>query len=253
MIATVTAGILIMGGSVALSLLGFWVVDRRFPADIRCRYNDVAGFIYAAVGVIYAILLAFVVIVVWQQFDATGSTVELEAVAAANVFHGVDEFPDPMRADVKSMLREYVQTTVDDEWPSLADGRLNPRADQLAHDLRNVIHRLPANTPNQQVMLDHVLSQYEQMITERRIRIFESQGGVNPLLWAMLISGAILTVAYTYLFGVENARVHGAMIAGLALVIGAMLFMIQQVDHPFAGEVHVMPEPFLAVLETFDN
>jgi uncharacterized protein DUF4239 len=253
MVATVVSGILIVGGSVVLSLLGFLVVHKRVPAEIRCRYNDVAGFIYAAVGVIYAILLAFVVIVVWQQFDATGSTIEREAVAAANIFHGVDEFPDPVRSNVKNMVRDYVQTTATEEWTSLASGEVDPKADQLAHDMRNVIHQLPADTPNQQVMFDHVLSQYEQMITERRLRIFAAQGGVHPLLWIMLIVGAIFTVAFTYVFGLDSPRVHALMIVGLALVIGGMLFMIQQVDHPFAGEVHVSADPFFAVLETFTN
>ncbi|MBV8719889.1 MAG: DUF4239 domain-containing protein [Chloroflexi bacterium] len=248
-----STGILIVGGSVAVSLFGFWLVERYFPAEIRCRYNDVAGFIYAAVGVIYAILLAFVVIVVWQQFDATGSTVELEAVAAANIFHGVDEFPDPMRANVQSMVREYVERTATEEWASLANAQVDARADQLAHDIRGVIHQLPADTPRQQVMFDHVLRQYEQMITERRLRIFEAQGGVHPLLWVMLVVGALFTVAFTYVFGIDNARVHAIMITGLALVIGGMLFMIQQVDHPFAGEVHVSSEPFTTVLESFTN
>src|SRR5947207_13126045 len=149
--------ILIVGGSAVLSLIGFWFVNRYFPAEIRCRYNDVAGYIYAAVGVIYAILLAYVVIVVWQQFDATGSTVEREAIAAANIFHGVDEFPDPQRSNVKNMVSEYVETTVNEEWPSLADGQQSARADELAHDIRDAIHQLPVDTPHQQVMFDHEL------------------------------------------------------------------------------------------------
>ena len=188
---TILSGILIIGGSVAAALLGFVVVDRRIPASVRCRYNDVAGFIYAAVGVIYAILLAYVVIVVWQEFDATSSTVQLEAVAAGNIYHGVDEFPDPMRATVQSKVRQYVETTINEEWSSLADDETSPTAEQLSHDVRDAIHQLPVDSPHQQVMFDHVLGQYEQMITERRIRIFQAEEGLHPLLWAMLICGAV--------------------------------------------------------------
>ena len=43
------------------------------------------------------------------------------------------------------------------------------------------------------------------------------------------------------------------MIAGLAVVISGMLFMIQQVDHPFAGQVHVSSDPFQTVLQTFTD
>jgi hypothetical protein len=255
MLNTIITGVLIIGSSVAVALFGYFLVDRRIPASIRCRYNDVAGFIYAAVGVIYAILLAYVVIVVWQQFDAAGSTVQLEAVAAGNVYHGVDEFPDPQRAAVRAKVRQYVETTMNVEWPTLAEDEASPEAEQLSHDVRDAIHQLPVDNPHQQVMFDHVLGQYEQMITERRIRIFQATEGLHPLLWAMLVVGAVLTIVYTYFFGVENdnARVHALMIAGLALVISGMLFMIQQVDHPFAGQVHVSSDPLQSVLDTFND
>ena len=69
----------------------------------------------------------------------------------------------------------------------------------------------------------------------------------------MLIIGALLTVGFTYLFGLDSAVLHGLMISSLAIVISAMLFMIVQVDHPFSGQVHVTPDPFEAVLATFTN
>ena len=249
---TLFDGLLIVGASVGLSLLGFAVVHRLVPASIRRGFNDVAGFIYAGIGVMYAILLAYVTIVVWQQFDTTSSTVELEAVAAGNVYHGVDEFADPMRENVQSLLKTYVETTINTEWSMLGNGQFSPQADQLAHDLRGAIQQLPVDTLREQVMLDHVLGQYETMVSERRLRIFQAQVGIHPLLWAMLIVGAVLTIGFTYLFGMENWVAHAVMIAGLAVTIGGLLFMIQQVNYPFSGEVHVSPEAFQAVLETFN-
>lgn len=251
MLETILTGILIIGGTIALSVGGLWLVHRSVPYEIRCRYNDVAGFIYAAVGVIYAILLAYVVIVVWQQFDATGSTVELEAVATANIFHGVDEFPEPARSNVRDMVRDYVERTVNDDWPAMADGGADEQAGKLAHSLRDVIHQLPADDAHEQVMFDHVLYQYEQVLTQRQLRLFQAGESLHPLLWAMLIIGAALTIGFTYFFGVDSALVHVLMIVGLAFVIGGMLFMIQQVDHPFGGQVSVSPEAFRTVLQTF--
>ena len=48
-----------------MALAGLELVERLVPATSRQRHNDVAGFIYAALGVIYAVLLALVVIAVW--------------------------------------------------------------------------------------------------------------------------------------------------------------------------------------------
>jgi hypothetical protein len=65
MLQTVLYGVLVVGGCCLLALAGFELVHRLVPVASRQRHNDVAGFIYAALGVIYAVLLALVVITVW--------------------------------------------------------------------------------------------------------------------------------------------------------------------------------------------
>jgi hypothetical protein len=61
---TAVYGVLVVGGVCLVSLAGLELVHRLVPAQSRQRHNDVAGFIYAALGVIYAVLLALVVIAV---------------------------------------------------------------------------------------------------------------------------------------------------------------------------------------------
>jgi hypothetical protein len=73
---TVVYGVLVVGGVCLLALAGFELVQRLVPAASRRQHNDVAGFIYAALGVIYAVLLALVVIAVWEQYGAARETVE---------------------------------------------------------------------------------------------------------------------------------------------------------------------------------
>ena len=65
------------------------------PAQTRQQHNDVAGFIYAALGVIYAVLIALVVIAVWEEFQAASETVEQEANALAEIAWLADRVPEP--------------------------------------------------------------------------------------------------------------------------------------------------------------
>ena len=46
--------------------------------------------LFSAVGVLYAVVLGFVVVVVWQEYDATVSNVENEVDATGNLYHVVD-------------------------------------------------------------------------------------------------------------------------------------------------------------------
>jgi hypothetical protein len=65
---TIVYGVLVIGGICLVALAGLELVQRLVPAVSRQPHNDVAGFIYAALGVIYAVLLALVVIAVWEEY-----------------------------------------------------------------------------------------------------------------------------------------------------------------------------------------
>jgi hypothetical protein len=61
---SVVYGVLIVGAACLAAVVGLSVVQRLVPVTVRKEHNDVAGFIYAVLGVIYAVLLALVVIAV---------------------------------------------------------------------------------------------------------------------------------------------------------------------------------------------
>jgi hypothetical protein len=62
------------------------VILRRYVEVNQLRTNnEVAGYKFATVGVLYAVLLAFAVVVVWEKFNQAESEVAKEAGAAATV------------------------------------------------------------------------------------------------------------------------------------------------------------------------
>lgn len=83
---------LILASVVLPALLGFLVVQRLRPVDVRRSHNDVAGFVFAAVGVIYGVLLAFVVIVVWEHWEHTEDNVQMESVVALSRYNAIDAY-----------------------------------------------------------------------------------------------------------------------------------------------------------------
>jgi hypothetical protein len=115
MLDTVVYGVLVVGGVCLLALAGFELVHRLVPATSRQQHNDVAGFIYAALGVIYAVLLALVVIAVWEEYSAAGETVEEEANATAEIFWLGSRLPEPEGAHVQELAKGYAEEVVNKE------------------------------------------------------------------------------------------------------------------------------------------
>jgi hypothetical protein len=91
----VVYGVLVVCGACLVAVGGLILVQRLVPATIREENNDVAGFIYAVLGVIYAVLLALVVIAVWEDFGRARVTVETEANALAEIFWLAHQLPVP--------------------------------------------------------------------------------------------------------------------------------------------------------------
>ncbi|MEJ7814562.1 MAG: hypothetical protein WKF53_05230 [Rubrobacter sp.] len=92
-----------------LALAGLELVQRLVPAGSRQQHNDVAGFIYAALGVIYAVLLALVVIAVWEEYRAASETVEQEANALAEIFWLAHRLPEPEGSHLQELARSYAE------------------------------------------------------------------------------------------------------------------------------------------------
>jgi hypothetical protein len=237
---------------VLLAVGGLLLVQRLVPPGLRREHNDVAGFIYAVVGVIYAVLLAFVVIVVWQQLEATRNAAEDEANELAGVYFLANSFPEPERSKVQDLARSYGRTVVEEEWPLMAEGKASPRAWVLLDELRLTVQAMDPHTEAEQVLYDQGLTRIHELSDARRIRLLDASEGIPPVLWVALVAGGVVTVAFTYLFGLKSNWAHALMVAALALVVAVMLFTIVSLDHPFAGAAQIPPDAFEAVLHRFE-
>jgi hypothetical protein len=56
------------------------------PLSRRQEHNEVAGFMYAVLGVAYAVLLGLMVVAVWQDYEVAEASAAKEANAVSTVF-----------------------------------------------------------------------------------------------------------------------------------------------------------------------
>jgi hypothetical protein len=258
---TALYGVLVVGGVCLVALAGFELVDRLVPADSRQRHNDVAGFIYAALGVIYAVLLALVVISVWEEYQAASETVEEEANSVAEVFWLGYQLPEPEGTRLEELARAYAEEVVNKEWPLMAQGKQpvleqeagTPAGWDLIDDIRVTLHGFEPHTKAEEQLYAEGLDQVGRLADARRTRLVTSEEGVPGILWSVLIFGGVATVGFTYLFGLESTWAHRLMVVTLAAVIGLVLFTIGALGHPFSGGARIGTGFFELVLERIDT
>ena len=236
---------------VLVAVAGLVLVQRLVPPERREEQNDVAGFIYSVLGVAYAVLLAFVVIAVWQAYEAAQADVESEAHELAGVYFLASRMPEPDRSRIQDLVRMYARVVVEEEWPMMERGQTSPRADSLLRQLRSELLEFDPHTKGEQVVYESGLSQLHDAVDARRARLLEVREGIPELLWVVLVLGGVITVSFTYLFGLKSNVAHALMVAALTLVICGILFTIGEFDFPFTGVVEIRPDAFKEMLGSF--
>jgi hypothetical protein len=247
----VLTGLLIVAVATVIAVGGMVLVQRLYSTERRKQHNDVAGFIYAVLGVSYAVLLGLMLIAVWEQWNAAQDVASDEANELAGIFYFAHALPQPEGRHIQELARSYAQVVVEEEWPLMEQGRSSPKAWATLDELRVTILGLDPPTGAQQVRYNQVLEQLHSLGDARRERLLAASEGLATILWVVLIGGGVITIAFTYLFGLENTVVHTLMVAALAMILSLSLFTVAALDYPFKGDVRIHPVAFEQVLERF--
>ena len=258
MAITVVFGVLVVIGVCLAAVAGLELVQRLVPAQKRQEHNDVAGFLYAVVGVTYAVLLALLVIAVWEQYQSARETVEGEANAVADIAWLAHSLPETERYQLQEHARSYAQEVVDQEWPLMEQGgiegqRGTPEGWDLVDDMRATLQEFEPRTEAETQIYAEGLDQIDRLGDDRRMRFVAAEEGIPGVLWAVLVFGGVVTVGFTYLFGLQNTWAHRLMVLSLTAVIALVLFTIGVMEYPFSGGARIGPESFELILERFET
>jgi hypothetical protein len=218
-------------------------VQRHLRSELLKRHNDVAGYLFSAVGILYAVLLGFVVVVVWQKYDATVDNVQAEVNAAADLYHDLDGYPATQRAAIRREIARYAQAVISVEWPAM-------ERDEDASDLdtglvEDIAYRVDNFAPGdlrganaQQAAIVSVRNLFDA----RRQRLIQAAPSVPAILWFALIAGALAMISFCFIFGVENRPAQLMMTAVLVALIAILFAVIYEFATPFSGSVTISPD-----------
>ncbi|MHC1559600.1 bestrophin-like domain [Actinomycetospora sp. C-140] len=240
--------VVVTGVAVGVQLL----VRRRWPHLAGGDHNDVTGYVIAIVGVIYAVLLAFVVIVSWQQFSQAADLVGQEASALRGLYRETVPFPPDARGRIEADVELYARAVIAQEWPAMARGEPGDPAAAAALDrIADHLAALPADTPVSQEYVGVEADRFAELVSFRSQRLDYVGQGLPGVLWVALVFGGVVTIGFAMVFGLRSTTLHLLMTGSLAAVIGVLLFVCVAIDQPFVGDVAVSPAPLVRFLSDF--
>lgn len=227
---------------------GLHVTQRWVPHHRREKFNDVAGFIFAAISVFYAVLVAFVIVALWGDNDTARQTTYNEANDLAATYWLSRQMPLQQGGPLEHLTLDYAHTVISSEWPMMTRHESSPAATKLVYSMRNAAFAMNPQTPRDQVIFEEVTNSVTALAADRRTRLDAVGDGVPPFLWVALVAGGVLTIGFTFAFGLSNTWVHAGMAGLFAAVIVVSLILIHDLNYPFAGPARINPDAFQVFL-----
>jgi hypothetical protein len=225
--------------SVALQLL----FRRWLGVDILSLNNEVAGFKFAVVGVSYAVLLAFVMVVVWEDFRDTEAAVRNEAKALSDLHEISFALPDESSALIRDQVLDYAELARSQEWESMSLGSASPEVAQALDRMTQQITNVEPVTLQDQSLYSRALHLRAAIADNRSERLDGSEGTIPAVLWVVLVTGGLITLSYTSFFASPRPLAQILMTAGLAATVALIFWVSLALNFPFSGQLRISSAP----------
>lgn len=234
--------VLFIASSVATALLGLRLFRRQINTKKLKNEETIVGYIFSAIALIYAVVLAFVVFAVWEQYSASQQVVTSEAASLVVAYRDTESFEEPVRSQAQQAFVDYAYTVMDNEWASHGTVLPHTKADAI-NPIWDIYHS--AKAP------DSALDRLHDLEQQRHLRHLAGEASLPIVFWPLLIGGGLTTIASSYFFTMRILKAQYLKTAMLTMIIAAVLFLIYTLNRPFTGQVPVSRDPFQHALQIF--
>ena len=233
----------------SVSICALFVVRRFVPLKLRYIENPVLGNMSALISIIFGVLAGLIALYLINNISETGTAVQREANAIANLYRDSRWLKEPMRTSIQNDLKAYIERVVHVEWPRMQRGEAithngDINIDSISEHLR--LH--PLNNQADILIVKDMLEEIKSLYNSREHRIASGDSALNPEIWIVIIIGTILTISINYLFGM-HFYLHVITVCAATLMCSSMLFLLYSLSRPFEGEYVIEADAFKPVHE----
>jgi hypothetical protein len=237
---------------VVASVGGLLIVRRLIAATSLRSHHDVTDPLLQVVGMMFAILLGFMVSDAMQRFEQARMTAQQEAGSLADIFRLAEGLPEENRDHLRQLCVTYTDEVIQIEWPLLVRKKTSNITWKTYAALWSECVTYQPKTEAQTNLQQSLLTAMATLGESRNERVESLGSGLPFVLWVVLAISGFATVLFTYFFGVDNTKMQAVMTAIVTLVICLNIFLLAAYDNPFAGDVMLQPIPFEVDAKTFD-
>ena len=217
--------------TVVIPLIGLWFFHKWVDWNVREEDTSMVGLSYALCGGIFAVVLAFVAVGVYEAMEKTNTTAAAEANALSNLAFETAGLPAETGLKLRKDIDRYIDIVVNKEWPAqqayqMQESNFEDGWNQV-REINTVIAAFEPATLGQTSINGDMVRLVNDLYAARRTRVIAASAHLPFAVWEMLIFGLLLVAVFIYLYGPHSFKVHVA-VTGLTMLSIGLVF---HVDH----------------------
>jgi uncharacterized membrane protein len=238
----------IVGGVVIVALIGH-LLARRYLTSLR-RPDD-TGVVAGVTGIVmtlFAFVLAFAVVSLYDQLNQAKASVAGETAALITIVEDSSGFPTKRKQLIDSAVRDYVKEVNENEFKAMHDGKasatdLDPARTKF-RALFKVLQNYEPKTEAQKAFYGSAIGSLNAAVTNRRARLDLVDAAIPKAFATLIFLTAILSILTTFFITTKSTALEVVLVACVAIIVGAGLITVLLLQYPFSGSVSVSPKPF---------
>ena len=233
-----------VGLTFGVVVLAVWLVRRTVPATREGFHAEISAPMVGVVAALFGLLLAFVIVIAYQNFLEANDNVSREADSLASIVRDSAAFPDPGGENVRRAVGTYARAVVNDEWPQMHDGNDSALARTGLEGIFAAFRTVEPRSAQATAFYDDAVRQLNAALAARRDRLQTADGGLPRDIALLILFSTVVTVGYAVFVGSPHFGFHALGPAAVAAVVAVSLVVLVDLSYPFSGDVAIAPDDF---------
>lgn len=235
-------------GAAAPVLVRKWV-----PIHVLRSHHEVGGHVFAQMGIVFAVLLAFIFSQVWDEYSRAAIAIRAESsslLSAAELARGL---PDAESKPLLDSIAHYLKLTIRQDWPSLTDGLSDEPADDALLQVWASARQIVAGGGRNATLGSLIVSRLVDANKARGERLFQRSNHMPWIFWLLLLTYSFLLMGFLLFFGLENLRTQAFFTGAFSSGLVFMLVVVALLDYPFSGALQISSQPLRHTLTVVEH
>lgn len=218
---------------VMLSQLALTLFDKLVTNKKLGYNNETAGIVFGCLSLIYSLVLAFVIVAVWDDYRELEKTIEAETDKLNAIIQHTEVLPDSVRLGIQENVYAYCGDVVNKEWQRVTDNLAIEQPNTM-RVLKSQLLILDAGNNKETNVLNAINTELDAVEDLRRSRLYHSHSEVPQMVWFILNTGSVMIVFFFFFLNVPSLTIRRTFLTFLVSFISMCMFLVYTLDNPFS-------------------